>query len=300
MTSSADSSSTHHGGCVAFIGAGLIGGSLAQAMATRGQHDAIVVYNRTRQKAEALEGVEIAETAARAAMAAKKFVHITMSEDDALDSVLEDEELLTVLSRRELILIDHTTASPQGTQRRQERLAARGVDMIHAPVFMSPAACLGAQGVMIASGPSHLVEAAREHLAAMTGEFVNLGERVDAAASYKLFGNALIISLTGAMADVYTMAEQMGFDRKDAYKLIDFFNPGNTLKGRGKRMAEEDYSTSFEVSMARKDVRLMIEAAGERGDELITLPAVAARLDALIERGHGAEDLGAIGRREER
>lgn len=290
------SSSTSQASCVAFIGAGLIGGSLAQAMATRGDHDRIVVYNRTRQKAEELDGVEVADSAADAARAADTFVHITMSEDDALDAVLSDEELLDVLSERDVILIDHTTASPQGTTRRQERLAARGIQMVHAPVFMSPAACLDAQGVMIASGPSELIEQVRDHLAAMTGEFIDLGERVDAAASYKLFGNALIISLTGAMADVYTMAEQMGFSRKEAFKLIGFFNPGNTLKGRGKRMAEEDYSTSFEVSMARKDVRLMIEAAGEQGDALITLPAVAARLDALIERGHGDEDLGAIAR----
>ena len=282
---------------VAFIGAGLIGGSLAQAMATRGEHGSVVVFNRTREKAEALDGVEVVDTAAEAARAAHKFVHITMSEDEALDRVLQNEELLAALSERDVILIDHTTASPQGTRERHDRLAARGIKMIHAPVFMSPAACLEAQGVMIVSGPRGLIVQAHDHLAAMTGKLVDLGERVDAAASYKLFGNALIISLTGAMADVYTMAEQMGFSREEAFKLIDFFNPGNTLKGRGARMAEEDYSTSFEVSMARKDVRLMIEAAGERGDELITLPAVAARLDALIARGHGDEDLGAIARK---
>ena len=45
--------------------------------------------------------------------------------------------------------------------------------------------------------------------------------------------------------------------------------------------------------MARKDVRLMIETAGDR--PLATLPGIAARMDELIAQGHGAEDLGVIG-----
>jgi 3-hydroxyisobutyrate dehydrogenase-like beta-hydroxyacid dehydrogenase len=45
--------------------------------------------------------------------------------------------------------------------------------------------------------------------------------------------------------------------------------------------------------MARKDVRLMLETAGER--PLAALPAIAARMDQLIEQGHGALDASALG-----
>jgi hypothetical protein len=44
--------------------------------------------------------------------------------------------------------------------------------------------------------------------------------------------------------------------------------------------------------MARKDVRLMLEAIGTR--PLAALPAIAARMDALIAAGHGAKDAGAL------
>ena len=59
-------------------------------------------------------------------------------------------------------------------------------------------------------------------------------------------------------------------------------------------MLARDYAPSFELAMARKDVRLMIETAGAR--PLATLPGIAARMDALIGEGHGAEDLAIIGR----
>jgi hypothetical protein len=46
--------------------------------------------------------------------------------------------------------------------------------------------------------------------------------------------------------------------------------------------------------MARKDVRLMLETAGER--PLATLPGIAARMDELLAEGYGAEDLAVIGK----
>ena len=58
-------------------------------------------------------------------------------------------------------------------------------------------------------------------------------------------------------------------------------------------MIAGDFSPSFELQMARKDVRLMIETAGAL--PLGVLPGMAARMDALIAEGHGAEDLAVMG-----
>ena len=57
-------------------------------------------------------------------------------------------------------------------------------------------------------------------------------------------------------------------------------------------MAEGHFEAAFEMVMARKDLRLMIEAVG--GKPLALLPALAARLDEAIAEGHGREDVGAI------
>jgi 3-hydroxyisobutyrate dehydrogenase len=44
--------------------------------------------------------------------------------------------------------------------------------------------------------------------------------------------------------------------------------------------------------MARKDIRLMVEAAGD--DALHLLPAIAARMDTLLSRGHARDDMGVL------
>ena len=59
-------------------------------------------------------------------------------------------------------------------------------------------------------------------------------------------------------------------------------------------MAAGDFTPSFELAMARKDVRLMLETAGDR--PLAALPGIASRMDALIEQGHGGDDLAVLGR----
>jgi hypothetical protein len=45
---------------------------------------------------------------------------------------------------------------------------------------------------------------------------------------------------------------------------------------------------SFELAMARKDARLMQEAAGAQA--LLLLPHIAAAMDAALQKGHGAAD----------
>jgi 3-hydroxyisobutyrate dehydrogenase-like beta-hydroxyacid dehydrogenase len=57
-------------------------------------------------------------------------------------------------------------------------------------------------------------------------------------------------------------------------------------------MAAGNFAPNFELGMARKDVRLMHETAG--GRPLAALPAIAARMDALIAEGRGGDDLGVL------
>jgi 3-hydroxyisobutyrate dehydrogenase-like beta-hydroxyacid dehydrogenase len=128
----------------------------------------------------------------------------------------------------------------------------------------------------------------------MTGDAWYLGERPDLAAAYKLFGNAMLFAISGGLADIITMARANGIDPIEAFSVFQHFQVTNVIGVRGPRMARgETTPPSFELSMARKDVRLMTEAA--RGGSLVVLPAIAERMDDAIADGHGNEDLAAIG-----
>lgn len=273
---------------LAFLGTGLMGGALAEAAAKRGH--AVVAWNRTRAKALALQahGVIVADSPAEACAQAER-IHVVMPDDDAVESVLE----ACGDALRKRVIVDHTTASPARTRGRALFLAAEGLDYLHAPVFMSPQMCREAKGLMFVSGMPEVYEKVRAGLAEMTGTVRFLGERPDKAAAFKLAGNAALISLIAGFADILAMAAEERFDPAEIHGLFELFNPAASLAYRGKEMVAGRYlPASFEMTMARKDVRLMIETAGRR--PLAVLPGIAARMDELIADGHGALDLGAL------
>jgi len=275
---------------IAFLGTGLIGAGMVEGMRKRGER--VRVWNRTAEKARALEsvGAEACASPIEAVRGASR-VHIAVSDDTAVDAILA--ALDTVLDGKTPV-VDHTTTSPAGAAARYARLAARGVSFLHAPVFMSPQACRDSTGIMLASGPRATFEALEPALRPMTGNLWWIGEREDLAASFKLFGNTMILAITGGVADVLTLARSLGISGEQALTLFERFKPASTIEIRGAKMAQGNFASSFELSMARKDVRLMMETAAKGDAPLTVLPALAKRFDALIEQGHGSEDVGVV------
>jgi 3-hydroxyisobutyrate dehydrogenase-like beta-hydroxyacid dehydrogenase len=273
---------------VAFLGTGLLGSAMVESMLRRGV--AVRVWNRTPSKARALEafGATVADTP-EAAVAGVHEIHIILSDDEAVDALLS--RIATHVGPT-AIVIDHTTASPTGTKARLERAAARGLRFLHAPVFMGPAMAKESKGVMMVSGASALFEAVQPSLAGMTSDLWYVGEREDLAAALKIFGNSMLFVMAAGIADILAMAKNLGISPTEAISVFDRFNAGAAIAGRAKKIANGDFSASFELTMARKDMRLMLEAAGH--EPLAALPAIAARMDEAIAQGHGKDDLGAI------
>jgi 3-hydroxyisobutyrate dehydrogenase-like beta-hydroxyacid dehydrogenase len=250
----------------------------------------VTVWNRTEAKARALEplGATVARTAADAVSGAD-YVQMTLPDDEVVETIMAD--IRPRLSKG-TIVVDHSTTSPPGAEARIETLNADGVRFLHAPVFMSPQMARDCVGLMLVSGPKAVYESAQAHLAPMTGEVWYVGERGDLAAAYKLFGNSMLFTISGGVADILAMAKALNVPPTEAVSLFSKFHVGGALKARGEKMARGDFSATFELTMARKDIRLMIEAAG--GEPLTVLPPIAKKMDAAIADGRGSEDLGVI------
>lgn len=273
-----------------FVGTGLIGAALAEAACARGLP--VTVWNRTLSRAEPLahHGATVAP-ALREAVEGAAFVHIALTADRAVDAVLDQ---ITGSLPTQAIVVDHSTTSAEGTADRADRMREAGIAYLHAPVFMSPAACRAAKGVMVVSGPRSVYARAEEHLRPMSGQILFVGERGDEAAATKLVGNAMILAMVGGFADVLALADAQGLSPAAVLTLFEHFDVRAVIAGRGARMAEGDFETSWSLAMARKDLGLMLTATD--GRELAVLPALAARMDALIEAGEAECDLGVLAR----
>jgi len=274
---------------IAFLGTGLLGAAFAEGAAKRG--DIVTAWNRSQDKVAALAqfGVKAAATPADAVRGAAR-VHIVLKDDAVVEEVIAAARSGLAA---DAVIIDHTTTLPELTAQRSRRLNAEGIRYLHCPVFMGPPAARDAKGSMLVAGPKALFENVQAELGRMTGRLEYLGERADLAALNKLFGNAMIISVSAAMADILTLAQAGGVPPGDAVKLLGLLDLNAMVAGRGGNMARGNFAPSFELAMARKDVRLMLETAGDR--PMAVLPGIAARMDQLIAAGHGAEDASVIG-----
>ena len=102
--------------------------------------------------------------------------------------------------------------------------------------------------------------------------------------------------IRGMRISVSVIVRQMahGASNEEILGLFDQFSP--TPAGMGRRaLAASTQPVGFELTMARKDVRLMIETAGDA--KLVLLPAIAKVMDEAIAAGLGAEDFAIIATR---
>lgn len=279
---------------IAFLGMGLLGSNFVRALRKRGVD--VQVWNRTPERAKTLEadGAKAFANVADAVRGATR-VHLTLSDDAAVDAVLEQARLGL---DPKAILIDHTTTSPKGTAERAKRWAERGIAFQHAPVFMGPQNALESTGVMMASGPKEQFDLLAPELSKMTGSLKYLGAAPERAAAFKLLGNCFLLFMTDGLIEMLTLAKSVGISPSEAGSLFEFFNPGGSIPFRLKRLLQADFGNpSWELAMARKDARLMIEAAQAGNLPLPVLPALAAEMDRWIEKGHAHDDWMVIARR---
>jgi len=276
---------------IAWYGTGLMGSGFVEALCKRGE--SVTTWNRTFAKAKALEsfGAHAVEDPREALRGAQR-IHFMLNDDASVDAMLD-----AIVDGIEpgTIVVDHTTVAPHPTIARFARMHERGIGFVHAPVFMGPSAARDATGMMMVAGTQAMYDRVRADLEKMTGHLWYVGERAEKAAALKLAGNEMLFFIAAGLADAFATAGGAGLSARETAELFEHFKPTAAIELRGKMMADGDFAPRFELTMARKDARLMTETAATGGRTLYALPAIVARMDSLIAGGHGSDDLAILG-----
>lgn len=277
---------------IAYLGTGLLGSNFVKAMLRNGRQ--VQVWNRTESKATALEqyGAKAFKNVADAVNGADT-IHLTLKDDASVDEVLA--AALPGIKQGATI-VDHTTTSVDGAKKRTEEWKTKGFTYQHAPVFMGPANALDSTGFMLISGDQQVIAKLEPSLSQMTGKLINFGTEVGKAAGIKLIGNCFLVGFSAGLADSLTLAASLDISADDVASLFEQWNPATMLSARMNRMISGVYNKpSWELSMARKDTGLFIDAAQKAGRQLAIMPAIAEEMDKWIEKGHGNDDWTVIG-----
>lgn len=276
---------------VAVLGTGYMGGPMARNLAAAGQ--TVRVWNRSRERAEALAdaGVTIADSPAEAVDGA--VVVITMLSDGPVVAEVIDAAAKGLGS--DVVWLQMSTVGRAWSARLAQRAAELGVVHVDAPVLGTRKPAEDGQLVVLAAGADDVRDRVSPVFDAVGSRTIWLDE-VGQASRLKLVVNAWIAALTVALAESVALAEHLDVDPRLFLDAIDGGAVGAPYAQiKGPMMIDGDYPTSFPVRLARKDVGLVLDAAG--GDlPLRVAKAVAAQFSAALEAGAGEEDMAAVRR----
>jgi 3-hydroxyisobutyrate dehydrogenase len=274
---------------VAFLGIGTMG----HAMASRALGAGIptIVWNRDPDPTRDLGdlGADIAESAADAARRAA--IVVTMVTDaDVVLAIAKEQGMLAALAPG-AIWAQMSTIGDGGMKRVESLVKAERPDvvLIDAPVSGSKQPAEEGQLTIFASGP----EAVRERLAPL---FDALGRRtiwvgaVGSGSKLKLVANTWLALGAEAVNVSIALAHQLGLETES---VIDALGGGPLVSpwqaAKLPRIAQRDFSVQFGLSLALKDVHLVLEDAGR--ERFPALAALADEWQAVVDRGLGESDL---------
>jgi 3-hydroxyisobutyrate dehydrogenase len=252
----------------------------------------VTVWNRTAQKAEALEedGARLASTPADAVrdvevvvtmLADAAAVEATMIEGGALDAMAADA-----------LWIQSSTIGVEAIDRLAERAGKRGITFVDAPVLGTKKPAEDGELFVLASGPEDARARCEPIFDAISRGNVWLGA-AGLGTRLKLVLNSWILCTIENLSETFVLAQTLGVDPRSFLKAISgggMDMPYAHLKGEA--ILKQDFQPSFPLKHARKDVKLVLEAVGDV--ELPLVRATERQFDRAFELGHGDEDMSAV------
>jgi 3-hydroxyisobutyrate dehydrogenase len=265
---------------IAWLGTGIMGAPMARHVAQAGNE--VVAWNRTRSKAEGIEGVRVADSPAEAVEGADVVVTM-LSDGAAVEEVVAEAGLPA-----DAIWWQASTVGLEAT----ERLKDLGPTYVDAPVLGTKQPAEEGKLTVLAAGPHDALDRLAPLFDAVGSKTIRFDAIGDATRA-KLVMNHWVLALTAATAETIALARALDVDPKLFLEGIaggPLDSAYAQLKG-ALILEDRTGEASFPLRLAAKDARLIVEsgAAGELA------PAVQRAFTRANKAGLGDQDMAAVG-----
>ena len=283
---------------IAFIGLGHMGGGMAPNLVKAGH--AVAAFDLSDEALDAAvnagcdragsteEAVENAEAVITMLPAARHVLEVYRNH--VFDS-----------AREGALLIDCSTIDVESARTVEQEAAARGFEMVDAPVSGGIAAAAGGTLTFMVGGSDQAFERARPILEPMAKAVIHAGGP-GAGQAAKICNNMILGATMIATCEAFVLAQKLGLDPQV------FFDISSKASGQSWSMtsycpvpgvgpetpADRDYEGGFAAALMLKDLKLAAEAAEQAG-AWTPMGAEAEELFArFVEEGGGNKDFSGI------
>ncbi|HEV8500819.1 MAG TPA: NAD(P)-dependent oxidoreductase [Casimicrobiaceae bacterium] len=273
---------------IGWIGIGRMGLAMAERLVHGGAE--VTVWNRTRAKAEPLaqKGARIADRASDLAACDIVFVMVS-TYDDVHEVIAGPHGLLSGAGEvRTRLVVECSSISLEGSAQLRALLAARGIDLLAAPVSGNAKVIKAGRLSFVCSGPRAAYDAALPYLALIAPASTYVGDG-ELARIVKICHNVFLGVVIQSLAEITVLAQKAGVPRHAFLGFINQSVMGSTFsRYKTPALVNLDFKVTFTPKLLRKDLDLGLDAARALDVPMPLASATRDLVQTLI--GNGLDD----------
>ena len=279
---------------IGLVGIGTMGEPMGESLLRAG-FSLHICAHRNRERVERLVALGAAEHATPQEVAARSDVVITMVPDaPQVKEVLFTPAGVASGMRENMVVVDMSTISPVASRSFHERLAARKLQMLDAPVSGGPARAKTGELTIMAGGDPEVFARCKPVLEAM-GKPTLVGH-AGMGETFKLCNQIIISCIMIADVEGLVFAKKAGADIALLRQVLGTATASNYLLNTWlpKAWFEDHHKGGFALDLLRKDLRAALETAKTMGVPLSSSSLAYELYSTASESGHGADDYSSV------
>ena len=278
---------------IGFIGLGIMGKPMSKNLLKAGYE--LVVCDVVKAAVDEVVAVGAKAAANPKEVAKQTDIIITMlpNSPQVKDVVLGENGVIEG-AKPGSVVIDMSSIAPLVSREVSARLAAKGVEMLDAPVSGGePKAIDGTLSVMV-GGKQAVFDKYFPVMKTMAGSVVLTGS-IGAGNVTKL-ANQIIVALNiAAMSEALVLATKAGVEPELVYNAIRGGLAGSTvLDAKAPLVMDRKFNPGFRINLHTKDLQNVLDTSHEVGVSLPLTAAVMEIMQALKVDGKGDNDHGGL------
>ena len=277
---------------VAVVGAGRMGAAMVGTLRRAGVE--VLVFNRTRSRAEAVAeatGAAVAATA-REAAAGAQVVLSSLADDAAVEAAFTGPDGVVAGLRPGTVVCESSTIDPDTVRRLRPLVEDRGAHLLDTPVSGSVSTVEAGQLAIMAGGDPAVLDRVRPVLEPLAKQVFHMGE-LGSGAVMKLTVNSVLHGLNLALAEGLVLAERAGVARETAYDVIASSAVAAPFVHYKREAFEHpgEPPVAFSLDLVSKDLDLVLDLAAQAGASMEQAATNRQVVRAAVAAGLGGHDL---------
>jgi 2-hydroxy-3-oxopropionate reductase len=279
---------------IGFVGLGLMGGAMAKNLLADGYP--VIGYDIDREKS-----AEIAKAGANIAQdletlpAQVDVIILSLPNSSVVDEVVINGLKLLAAPRKELILIDTTTADPNMSKQLAEQLKEKEIKMLDATISGTSKMCQEKDITFMVGGGQAAYESS-EHIFSVLGKKTYfLGEN-GSGALMKLIVNLVLGLNRFVLAEGLALGKKAGMNQHQLLEVLkNSAAYSRAMDMKGEKMIEKDFEPpEGKLAFHLKDVNLILDLAKGLNFPIPLSSLHAQALTSLVAKDRGSWDNSAI------